>query len=186
MKTNEITHSFLGGRVGVVVGDLTRQNVDAIVNAANWTLLGGGGVDGAIHHAGGPEILKECQEIRKTRYPRGLPTGEAVITTGGNLAARHVIHTVGPIYGRDREHEAELLAACYRNSLALAREHSLTSIAFPSISTGAFSYPKLEAAAVSSRAIKEFMDADDAIARVLLVFFLERDARTFLKHQQFE
>ena len=186
VKTNEITQSFLGGRVGVVVGDITRQDVDAIVNAANWTLLGGGGVDGAIHDAGGPEILKECQEIRRTSHPRGLPTGEAVITTGGNLVARHVIHTVGPIYGRDPEHEAELMAGCYRNSLTLARQHSLTSIAFPSISTGAFGYPKHEAAAVSSLAIKEFMDADDAIARVLLVFFLERDARTFLKHQQFE
>ena len=181
-----MNHSFLGGRVGVVVGDLTRQHVDAIVNAANWTLLGGGGVDGAIHDGGGPEILKECQEIRNTRYPRGLPTGEAVITTGGNLAARYVIHTVGPIYGRDPEHQEELLAACYRNSLALAREHSLASIAFPSISTGAFSYPKHEAAAVSSRAIKEFLDADDTITQVLLVFFLEGDARKFLKHQQFE
>ena len=186
LKNSEITRSFLGGRVGVVVGDLTRQNVDAIVNAANWTLLGGGGVDGAIHRAGGPEILKECQEIRQTRYPRGLPTGEAVITTGGNLAARYVIHTVGPVYGRDPEREAELLAACYRNSLGLAREHSLTSIAFPSISTGAFSYPKHEAAAVSSRAIKEFLATDDSIKQVLLVFFLESDARTFLKHQQFE
>ncbi|HEU4795933.1 MAG TPA: O-acetyl-ADP-ribose deacetylase [Pyrinomonadaceae bacterium] len=186
MKNNEITHSFLGGRVSVVVGDITRQDVEAIVNAANWTLLGGGGVDGAIHRGGGPEILKECQEIRKTRYPRGLPTGEAVITTGGNLPARHVIHTVGPIYGRDPEHEAELLAACYRNSLALAREHSLTSIAFPSISTGAYGYPKHEAAAVASPPIKDFLNADDAITRVLLVFFQVSDARTFLKHQQFE
>ncbi len=186
MKIKDLTQSFLGGRVSVVVGDITRQDVDAIVNAANWTLLGGGGVDGAIHSRGGPEILKECQEIRNTSHPRGLPTGEAVITTGGNLPARYVIHTVGPIYGRDREHEAELLAACYRNSLALARQHSLSSIAFPSISTGAFSYPRHEAAAVSSRAIKEFLDADDVITRVLLVFFQESDARTFLKHQQFE
>lgn len=186
MKTNEITQSFLYGRVSVVVGDITRQNVAAIVNAANWTLLGGGGVDGAIHKGGGPEILNECQEIRKTRYPRGLPTGEAVITTGGSLPARYVIHTVGPIYGRDREHEAELLAACYRNSLSLARQHSLTSIAFPSISTGAFGYPKHEAAAIASRAIKDFLAADDAITQVLLVFFGVGDARTFLKHQQFE
>ncbi len=186
LKTNEKPQSFLSGGVDVVVGDLTQQNVDAIVNAANSTLLGGGGVDGAIHDRGGPEILKECREIRNTRYPRGLPTGEAVITTGGNLPARFVIHTVGPIYGRDPEHEAELLAACYRNSLALARQHGLTSIAFPSISTGAFSYPRHEAAAVSSLAIKEFLDTDETIERVLLVFFLERDARTFLKHQQFE
>ena len=169
-----------------MVGDITRQNVDAIVNAANWTLLGGGGVDGAIHDRGGPEILKECQEIRNTRYPRGLPTGEAVITTGGALPARYVIHTVGPIYGRDREHEAELLAACYRNSLTLARQHTLTSISFPSISTGAFGYPKHEAAVVSSRAIKDFLATDDAITQVLLVFFGVGDARKFLKHQQFE
>ena len=186
VKNNEMTHSFLGGRVGVVVGDITRQNVDAIVNAANWTLLGGGGVDGAIHGRGGLEILKECQEVRKTRYPQGLPTGEAVITTGGNLPARYVIHTVGPIYGRNPEHEADLLAACYRNSLILAREHALTSIAFPSISTGAFGYPKHEAAAIASRAIKEFLDLDEAITQVLLVFFGEGDARRFLKHQQFE
>lgn len=176
----------MNGRVGVVVGDITRQNVDAIVNAANWTLLGGGGVDGAIHARGGPEILKECQEIRNTRYPRGLPTSEAVITTGGSLPARYVIHTVGPIYGRDREHEAELLAACYRNSLTMARQHSLTSIAFPSISTGAFGYPKHEAAVIASRAIKDFLANDDAIMQVLLVFFGVGDARMFLKHQQFE
>lgn len=186
MKSNEKSQSFLDGRVAVVVGDITRQNVDAIVNAANWTLLGGGGVDGAIHNGGGPEILKECQEIRKTHYPRGLPTGEAVITTGGNLPAKFVIHTVGPIYGRDREHEAELLAACYRNSLTLARKHSLTSIAFPSISTGAFGYPKHEAAGIASRAIKEFLETDEAMTQVLLVFFGQSDLRTFLKHQQFE
>lgn len=176
----------MGGRVGVVIGDITRQNVDAIVNAANSTLLGGGGVDDAIHRGGGPEILKECQEIRKTRYPRGLPTGQAVLTTGGDLPARFVIHTVGPIYGRDPEHQADLLAACYRNSLALAREHSLGSIAFPSISTGAFGYPKHEAAAIASRAIREFLVLDEAITAVLLVFFGQDDARTFLKHQQFE
>src|SRR5689334_19238520 len=101
--------SFLEGRVVVVTGDITREDVGAIVNAANSTLLGGGGVDGAIHDAGGPAILKECREIRKTLYPDGLPTGEAVITTGGNLPARFVIHTVGPIYGREQEREAELL-----------------------------------------------------------------------------
>src|SRR5690348_3926078 len=135
--------SFLNGRVLVVIGDITDQDVDAIVNAANSTLLGGGGVDGAIHRAGGPEILDECRRIRETDYPKGLPTGEAVITTGGNLRARYVIHTVGPIYGRDPERQAELLAACYQNSLLLARQHHLPSIAFPSISTGAFGYPKI-------------------------------------------
>ena len=181
-----MTQSFLDGRVVVVVGDITRQDVGAIVNAANSTLLGGGGVDGAIHRAGGPQILQECEEIRRTRYPKGLPTGEAVITTGGNLPARFVIHTVGPIYGRDPEREAELLAACYRNSLNLARQHAANSIAFPSISTGAYGYPKPEAAAISSRTIKDFLDRDGSIEQVRLVFFHDRDARVFREYQEFE
>ena len=177
--------SFLDGRVLVVVGDITSQDVDAIVNAANSTLLGGGGVDGAIHDAGGPQILDECREIRRTEHPKGLPTGEAVITSGGNLPARFVIHTVGPIYGREPERQAELLAACYQNSLLLARQHHLTSIAFPSISTGAFGYPKIEAAKVASIAIKNFLATDDQIRQVRLVFFQQRDARVFLQHQEF-
>jgi O-acetyl-ADP-ribose deacetylase (regulator of RNase III) len=181
-----MTQSFLDGRIVVVVGDITRQDVGAIVNAANSTLLGGGGVDGAIHRAGGPQILQECEQIRRTTYPKGLPTGEAVITTGGNLPARYVIHTVGPIYGRDPEREADLLAACYRNCLNLAREHAAKSIAFPSISTGAYGYPKPEAAAISSRSIKEFLDGDDSIEQVRLVFFHERDARVFREYQEFE
>lgn len=184
--TNEMSQSFLEGRVVVVVGDITRQDVSAIVNAANSTLLGGGGVDGAIHRAGGPQILQECQEIRRTIHPQGLPTGEAVITTGGSLPARFVIHTVGPIYGRDPEREAELLAACYQNSLALARRHAVSSIAFPSISTGVYGYPKTEAAAVSSRAIKEFLHTDERIDEVRLVFFQDRDARVFLQYHEFE
>jgi len=178
--------SFLEDRVVVVVDDLTRQDVDAIVNAANSSLLGGGGVDGAIHRAGGPQILKECREIRKSRYPDGLPTGEAVITSGGNLPARFVIHTVGPIYGHDPKREAELLAACYRNSLTLAVEHRVSTIAFPSISTGVYSYPKSEAAAVSSRAIKEFLKIGHGIGEVRLVFFHDEDARLFLQHHNFE
>ena len=147
--SNQRLQLFLGGRVSVLVGDITRQDVTAIVNAANSTLLGGGGVDGAIHDAGGPEILKECQEIRRTTYPDGLPTGQAVITTGGNLPAKYVIHTVGPIYGQQPDREKEFLAACYQNSLLLASQHSISSIAFPSISTGAYSYPKPEAAKVA-------------------------------------
>ena len=182
MVSNE---SFLDGRVLVVVGDITQQDVDAIVNAANSTLLGGGGVDGAIHDAGGPEILKECRTIRETDYPQGLPTGEAVITTGGNLPARFVIHTVGPIYRREPDRQAELLAACYQNSLLLARQRRLSSIAFPSISTGAFGYPKIEAAKVASTAIRHFLWADDQIRQVRLVFFLQRDARVFLQYQEF-
>ena len=112
----------LDERLLVKTGDLTLEDVDAIVNAANSSLLGGGGVDGAIHRAGGPAILEACREIRKSRYPEGLPTGEAVITTGGKLKARHVIHTVGPIYGQNGGRDAELLGACYENSIALAAE----------------------------------------------------------------
>jgi O-acetyl-ADP-ribose deacetylase (regulator of RNase III) len=177
--------SFLGGRVLVVVGDITRQDVTAIVNAANSTLLGGGGVDGAIHRNGGSEILKECQQIRNTVYPDGLPTGQAVITTGGNLPSKYVIHTVGPIYGRDPEREAELLAACYQNSLLLARQHAVSSIAFPSISTGAYGYPKPEAAKIASATIKHFLSADRQIEQVRLVFFQERDARVFREYHEF-
>lgn len=176
---------FLGGRVRVVTGDLTPQDVTAIVNAANSTLLGGGGVDGAIHRAGGAQILEECKKIRETTYPNGLPAGEAVITTGGNLPAQYVIHTVGPIYGRNPAREAELLAACYRNSLRLAHRHVVSSIAFPSISTGAYGYPKPEAAAISSRAIKEFLNVDNQIHEVRLVFFQPADARLFLDFQEF-
>ena len=177
--------SFLAGRVLVLVGDITQQDVTAIINAANSTLLGGGGVDGAIHRAGGPKILEECKQIRKTTYPDGLPTGHAVLTTGGNLPAKYVIHTVGPIYGRDPERESELLAACYQNSLELARQHAMSSISFPSISTGAFGYPKAEAAKISSAAIKRFLSADQQIEQVRLVFFQQTDARVFLQHQEF-
>jgi O-acetyl-ADP-ribose deacetylase (regulator of RNase III) len=167
------------------VGDITQQDVTAIVNAANSTLLGGGGVDGAIHSAGGPKILEECKQVRKTTYPDGLPTGQAVLTTGGNLPAKYVIHTVGPVYGRDPKRESELLAACYQNSLRLAHQHAISSIAFPSISTGVYGYPKPEAAKISSSAIKEFLTADEQIEQVRLVFFQQGDARVFLQYQEF-
>ena len=176
---------FLDTRVRVLVGDITGQPVGAIVNAANSTLLGGGGVDGAIHRVGGPQILRECEEIRRTTYPNGLPTGEVVITSAGNLPSQYVIHTVGPIYGRSPE-QAMLLAACYKNSLDLAHKHSLLSIAFPSISTGAFGYPKHEAASISSIAIRDWLSKNDTLRDVRLVFFQENDARMFLRHQKFE
>ena len=176
---------FLSGRLIVVIGDLTQQQVDVIVNAANSTLLGGGGVDGAIHDSGGPTILEECREIRRTRFPNGLPTGEAVITTGGNLLAKHVIHTVGPIYGRHDGNEAKLLAACYKNSLLLATNQTLSSIAFPSISTGAFGYPKPEAASVASQTIETFLLKDDRIKQVRLVFFQASDGQVFIANQKF-
>ena len=176
---------FLNGAVTVIVGDITKQDTDAIVNAANASLLGGGGVDGAIHRAGGNEILEECREIRRSRFPNGLPTGEAVITTGGKLPALYVIHTVGPIYGEEGGKEAELLANCYHNSLALAVEKNLTSVAFPAISTGVFGYPQDEAAEVASRTIANFLGTDHQLTEVRLVFFQPRDAEVFLAYQKF-
>ncbi len=176
---------FMNGRVVVKVGDITKEDADAIVNAANSSLMGGGGVDGAIHRAGGPEILKECKEIRRTQYPGGLPTGEAVITTAGKMAAQHVIHTVGPVYGRGGKDKAELLAACYRNSLSLAARKGLKTVAFPAISTGVYGYPPEEAARVSSRAIDKFLASDSSLEEVRLVFFSRSDAETFLKNYSF-
>ncbi len=177
--------TFLSGRVCLVVGDITKQNVDVIVNAANWTLFGGGGVDGAIHRAGGPAILEECREIRRSQYPQGLPSGEAVITTAGNLPARFVVHTVGPIYGRHDGGEAALLGACYKNSLRLAVQNALRSIAFPAISTGVYGYPLAEAAAAASQAIMEFLATDSLINEVRLVFFKQSDLNVFLRHHKF-
>lgn len=164
------------GRIVIQVGDLTREDVDAIVNAANASLMGGGGVDGAIHRAGGAAILAECRRIRETRYPDGLPTGEAVITTGGQLPARHVIHTVGPIYGQHAGEEPSLLAACYGNSIALATQRGLATIAFPAISTGVYGYPKDEAARVSLAAVERALAAHEGIAEVRLVYFSAGDA----------
>jgi O-acetyl-ADP-ribose deacetylase (regulator of RNase III) len=181
----DLPRTFLAGRVLIKVGDITKEDVDAIVNAANGTLMGGGGVDGAIHRAGGPAILEACKEIRRTQYPDGLPTGQAVITTAGKMTVKHVIHTVGPVYGRGGKDKAELLAACYRNSLMLATENGLASIAFPAISTGVYSYPLNEAANVSSRAIDQFLSTDQSLKEVRLVFFGAADAEVFLKHHAF-
>jgi O-acetyl-ADP-ribose deacetylase len=181
----EAPKSFLAGTVVVKVGDITKENVDAIVNAANGTLLGGGGVDGAIHRAGGPEILKECREIRRVKYPDGLPTGEAVVTTAGRMPAKHVIHTVGPVYGRGGKDKAELLAACYHNSLTLAVGRGLKTIAFPAISTGIYGYPLHEAARVSSQAIQQFLRSNTSLQEIRLVFFSPNDAETFLKNHCF-
>lgn len=180
-----VRDSFLNERVTVQVGDITQQEVDAIVNAANSSLLGGGGVDGAIHRVGGPAILRECEELRATKYPKGLPAGQAVTTSGGKLKARYVIHTVGPIYSHDPE-PALLLASCYENSLKLASEKSLVSIAFPAISTGAYGYPREEAAVVCSTAIKGFIEQNDKPETIHLVFFSENNARVFSRYQKFE
>jgi O-acetyl-ADP-ribose deacetylase len=184
--TEDYTKHFLDGRVVVLTGDITRQRTDAIVNAANSSLMGGAGVDGAIHRVGGAKILEECREIRRTQFPEGLPTGSAVITTGGNLAARHVIHTVGPIYGQHNGREAELLGLCYHNSLALAVQHKLASIAFPAISTGIYGYPREEAAVVSSTAIKKFLASADSDLQVSLVFFSPHDMEIFLNNHRFD
>ncbi|MYA15792.1 MAG: O-acetyl-ADP-ribose deacetylase [Gammaproteobacteria bacterium] len=174
---------FFGGRVTVKVGDITREDVDAVVNAANGSLMGGGGVDGAIHRTGGPAILDECKAIRSSRYPKELPVGEAVLTTAGRMVARHVIHTVGPVYGTV-DAEANL-AKCYRSCLALAVDHGLATIAFPAISTGVFGYPREEAAVVSSWAIQNHLDENPRIDQVRLVFFANDDAEVFLSHHVF-
>jgi O-acetyl-ADP-ribose deacetylase (regulator of RNase III) len=174
--------SYLSGKVSLHVGDLTLHAVDAIVNAANRSLMGGGGVDGAIHRAGGPKLTEACRVLRATSHPDGLPTGEAVMTPGGNLAARFVIHTVGPVYGRHGGKDPDLLASCYLNSLALARQHGLSSIAFPSISTGAYGYPLKEAAEVVSQAINRSEFPGD----IRLVFLDERQLETFVRHQKFK
>lgn len=173
---------FLDGQLVVKTGDITDEIVDAIVNAANWTLLGGGGVDEAIHHKGGPEIFEACKRIRKTTYPNGLPTGKAVITTAGRLPSRYVIHTVGPIYGQNGTQDSELLAYSYRNSLRLAVSEGLNSIAFPSISTGAFAFPKHEAAGIVSRTLTKELEALTSKIGISLVFFSEPDAKIFIKH----
>jgi O-acetyl-ADP-ribose deacetylase len=180
-----VLKSFLTGAVVVKVGDITKEAVDAIVNAANGTLMGGGGVDGAIHRAGGPEILKECKEIRRVQYPDGLPTGQAVITTAGKMPAKHVIHTVGPVYGHGGKDKAELLSACYYNSLTLAVGRGLRTITFPAISTGVYGYPLVEAAQVSSQAIQKFLSSNALLQEIRLIFFSPGDAETFLKNHTF-
>jgi O-acetyl-ADP-ribose deacetylase len=180
-----VLQTFIDGRVTVSVGDITRQQVDAIVNAANSSLMGGGGVDGAIHAAGGGQILAECRKIRAELYPEGLPTGDAVLTCAGNLPVKYVIHTVGPVYGNHQGSEAPLLASCYKRSLQIAVENGVASIAFPAISTGVYGYPRDEAARVASSAIKAALYQESSIKQVRLVFFSNSDATTFLKNHAF-
>ena len=156
-------------KLSLTVGDITKQKTDAIVNAANSSLMGGGGVDGAIHRAGGPKILEECMKIREKQG--GCDTGEAVITTGGNLPAKYVIHTVGPIWEGGNRREPELLANCYKNSLKLAVENGIKTISFPSISTGAYGYPMDQAANVALKAVIDFLKKDDSLEEVVFVLF---------------
>lgn len=160
-------------------GDITKLNVDAIVNAANTSLLGGGGVDGAIHRAGGPAILEECMQIRARQG--GCNVGEAVITTAGNLPAKYVIHTVGPVWNGGKNDEEDLLASAYRSSLKLALEHQVRSIAFPNISTGIYRFPKGRAAGIAILTVGDFLSANNTNIEVTFICFDEENYRIYEK-----
>ena len=169
-----------GTTLRLVRGDITEADVEAIVNAANSSLLGGGGVDGAIHRRGGPAILEACRELRRTRFPDGLPTGQAVATTAGALPARWVIHTVGPVWHGGQQDAPRLLAAAYRNSLAEARAHGLRTVAFPSISTGAYGFPIEQAAPIAlETALAEARAHPGAFDEIRFVLFSEADLSTY-------
>lgn len=163
----------------VLQGDITLESTDAIVNAANSSLMGGGGVDGAIHLQGGPEILRDCKRLRSSCYPEGLPTGQAVITSAGRLSARYIIHTVGPVWSDGEHGEEELLYSCYQNCLRLAEEYQLNSIAFPAISTGIYGYPRIRAAELVSRVLNHWHWPDSCLESVHLVFFTQEDYQIF-------
>lgn len=169
----------LAPRIYAKVGDITEEPVCAIVNAANSSLLGGGGVDGAIHRAGGPGILEACRKVRKERYPDGLPTGDAVATTAGKMEARYVVHTVGPVYGSCGERCAELLASCYRRSIEEAAALGCDTVAFPAISTGIYGYPKAEAAVIALKTVKAMLLRHGIEVR--FVFHSRADCDLFLE-----
>ena len=160
-------------RIAILIGDITRQHVDAIVNAANSSLLGGGGVDGAIHKAAGPELLEECRRIG------GCPTGEARLTRGYHLPATWVIHTVGPVWRGGQDGEYELLASCYRNSLALAVQNDIRSMAFPAISTGVYGFPMALAAHIAVQGVSHFLESDYSVERVVFVCFGQEALGTY-------
>jgi O-acetyl-ADP-ribose deacetylase (regulator of RNase III) len=160
-------------RISIIQGDITKQEVDAIVNAANSSLLGGGGVDGAIHRAAGPELLEECRGLG------GCATGEAKITNGYGLPVRWVIHTVGPVWHGDTHNEDELLASCYRSSLGLAEQHAVKTIAFPAISTGVYSFPLERATRIAITEVKKFLEGNSTVEKVVLVCFSEDDYRCY-------
>jgi O-acetyl-ADP-ribose deacetylase len=172
--------SFFEGRLIVAVGDITRLSVDAIVNAANSSLMGGGGVDGAIHGAGGPAILQACRGVRSERFPEGMPAGEAVETTAGNLPARYVIHTVGPVWHGGSAGEEKTLESCYVRSLAIAEKLGLHSIAFPAISTGIYGFPRERAAVVVWKTLGAWCAAHELPRSVTLEFYSREDERVFL------
>jgi O-acetyl-ADP-ribose deacetylase (regulator of RNase III) len=166
--------------IRLVEGDITDQDTDAIVNAANSSLMGGGGVDGAIHRRGGPAILKECKKIRIS-LPEGLPTGKAVITTGGSLRAHYVIHTVGPVWKGGHNNEPQLLRDAYINSLKLAVENGVQSISFPSISTGTYGYPIGEAAGIVLKTLKQYLSSATQPEEIRLVLFKRSDLEIYQK-----
>ena len=166
-------------KISVLVGGITQQKVDAVVNAANRELTGGSGVNGAIHKAGGPEINRFCQKLRETKYPNGLPVGQSAITPGGKLPAKWIIHTVGPMYGQHDGKEAEMLTSCYRTALELAQSHKLESIAFPAISTGVYGYPAEEAAKVAWTAIQEMLPKLKCLKEIRMVFFDEKGKKAW-------
>lgn len=165
----------MAGRIEIIKGDITKQDVDIIVNAANNSLLGGGGVDGAIHLAAGPELLSECRELH------GCKTGQAKLTKGYNLLARWVIHTVGPVWQGGNKGEDELLALCYRNSLELAVKNCAKTIAFPSISTGVYHFPVTRAAGMAIKEIKNFLELDASLEKVLMVCFNEETYQKYIE-----
>lgn len=175
MREAEQLNTYLNGRLEITSGDITRVSVDAIVNAANASLMGGGGVDGAIHAAGGPSILAGCRKVRKDKYPDGLPPGEAVITTGGALPAQYVIHTVGPVWHGGKRSEPSILYNAYYNSLVLAGEKNLSSIAFPAISTGVYGFPKDLAVKTAFQAVKDYTAAHKSPRNILFIFYSPAD-----------
>jgi len=177
--THSLSRAVASARLELVQGDITQQAVDAIVNAANSSLLGGGGVDGAIHASGGPAILEECRRLRRERLPDGLPAGDAVITGAGRLPARYVIHTVGPVWHGGSRGEPALLATCYRRCLELAASRGLVSIAFPSISTGAYGYPVGAAARVALAAVREALTPGGPVRLVRFVLWSAEDMATY-------
>ncbi len=172
---------LLDGRLEVAVGSITEFRGDAVVNAANSGLLGGGGVDGAIHAAAGPELLAECRRLRDGPLREGLPTGRAVVTGAGLLPVRGIIHTAGPVWAGGGRGEAALLASCYSESLSAARGRGYRTVAFPAVSTGIYGYPKEEAARIAFESIERFLADGGLPERVTLVFFSESDASVFLR-----
>jgi O-acetyl-ADP-ribose deacetylase (regulator of RNase III) len=165
-------------RIEIIDGDITKLKMDAIVNPANTSLLGGGGVDGAIHRAAGPELLEECRTLN------GCPTGEAKITKGHKLPAKWVIHTVGPRWHGGQRHEEQLLANCYRNALALTEKHGIRTIAFPSISTGAYGYPIENACRIALTEIRNFLEGNTSVEKVIFVCFGKKDHQVYLAAAQ--